>query len=57
MFLNSLLFGVISTVQWSGATSICDGIIVIDLIVIYIVVIVVIDVSAVILGGVVVIVL
>ena len=27
MFLNSLLFCVISTVQWSGATSICDGII------------------------------
>ena len=25
--LNSLLFCVISTVQWSGATSICDGII------------------------------
>ena len=28
VFLNSLLFCVISTVQWSGATSICDGIIV-----------------------------
>ena len=27
VFLNSLLFCVISTVQWSGATSICDGII------------------------------
>ena len=27
VFLNSLLFRVISTVQWSGATSICDGII------------------------------
>ena len=27
MFLNSLLVCVISTVQWSGATSICDGII------------------------------
>ena len=27
VFLNSPLFCVISTVQWSGATSICDGII------------------------------
>ena len=27
VFLDRLLFGVISTVQWSGATSICDGII------------------------------
>ena len=27
VFLNSLLFCVISTVQWGGATSICDGII------------------------------
>ena len=27
VFLNSLLLCVISTVQWSGATSICDGII------------------------------
>ena len=27
VFLNSLLFCVISTEQWSGATSICDGII------------------------------
>ena len=27
VFSNSLLFCVISTVQWSGATSICDGII------------------------------
>ena len=30
MFLNSPLFCVISTVQWSGATSICDGIILHD---------------------------
>ena len=27
VFLNSLLFCVISTVLWGGATSICDGII------------------------------
>ena len=27
VFLNGLLIRVISTVQWSGATSICDGII------------------------------
>ena len=25
MFLNSLLFCLIATVLWSGATSICDG--------------------------------
>ena len=30
VFLNSLLFCVISTVQWSGATSICDGIIIFE---------------------------
>ena len=30
MFLNSLLLCLISTVQWSGATSICDGIIFVD---------------------------
>ena len=31
VFLNSLLFCVISTVQWSGATSIFDGIILIPI--------------------------
>ena len=38
VFLNSLLFCVVSTVQWCGATSICDGIIIMVLKVILIVI-------------------